>query len=59
VIWQFAGQSDKTRGKHSQDASVSDAPPGLEMTYEMTVLRQHGSWYVQAIGPSAAEPGGP
>jgi hypothetical protein len=59
VIWQFAAQSDKTRGKHSQDASVNDASPGLEMTYEMTVLRQHGSWYVQAIGPSAAEPGGP
>jgi hypothetical protein len=29
------------------------------MTYEMTVLRQHGSWYIQAIGPSVTQPGGP
>jgi hypothetical protein len=59
VIWQFASQSGKARGKHSQESSVNDASPGLEMTYEMTVLRQHGSWYVQAIGPSATQPGGP
>jgi hypothetical protein len=59
VVWQFASQSAKARARHSQDSSVNDASPGLEMTYEMTVLRQHGSWYVQAIGPSATQPGGP
>jgi hypothetical protein len=59
VVWQFASQSGKARGRHSQDSSVSDASAGLQMTYEMTVLRQHGSWYVQAIGPSATQPGGP
>ena len=59
VVWQFAGQTAKTKARHSQDSSVNDASPGLEMTYEMTVLRQHGSWYVQAIGPSATQPGGP
>jgi hypothetical protein len=31
----------------------------LQMTYEMTVVRRGGSWYVQAIGPSATQPGGP
>jgi hypothetical protein len=59
VVWQLAGQATKARGKHAQDSSVNDASPGLEMTYEMTVLRQHGSWYVQSIGPSAMQPGGP
>jgi hypothetical protein len=60
VVWQFASQSTtKVRGRHSQNSSVNDASAGLEMTYEMTVLRQHGSWYVQAIGPSATQPGGP
>jgi Conjugative transposon protein TcpC len=53
VVWQLASQSSKARGRHSQDASVNDSSAGLEMTYQMTVLRQHGSWYVQAIGPSA------
>lgn len=59
VVWQFASQAARARARHSQDSSVSDASPGLQMTYEMTVVRQHGSWYVQAIGPSAAQPGGP
>ncbi len=59
VVWQLAGQTAKTRGRHSQDSSVSDASPGLEMTYEMTVLKQHGSWYVRSIGPSPMQPGGP
>jgi hypothetical protein len=59
VVWQIASQPTKARGKHSQDSSVNDASAGLEMTYEMTVLQQNGSWYVQAIGPSATQPGGP
>jgi Conjugative transposon protein TcpC len=61
VIWQFAGQTTpRERGRKSAKASsVSDASPGLEMTYEMTVVRQNGTWYVEAIGPSAMQPGGP
>jgi hypothetical protein len=59
VTWQLASQSTKARGRHSQNSSVNDASAGLDMTYEMTVLRQHGSWYVQAIGPSVIQPGGP
>ena len=50
VVWKLPGQSDSS--------SVSDAPAGLTMTYEMTVVKQNGSWYVQAIGPSGQQPGG-
>jgi Conjugative transposon protein TcpC len=61
VIWQFPGQpSPRPRDRRSaRISSVSAAPPRLEMTYEMTVVRQNGTWYVQAIGPSVEEPGGP
>jgi len=61
VIWQFSGQTtSRERGRKSDKASsVSDASPNLEMTYEMTVVRRSGSWYVEAIGPSVTQPGGP
>jgi hypothetical protein len=61
VVWQFASQpTSKGRARQSaRDSSVADAPPRLQMTYEMTVVRRGGSWYVQAIGPSATQPGGP
>jgi hypothetical protein len=61
VIWQFVGQTTpRERGRKSaKSSSVSDASPGLEMTYEMTVVRRSGSWYVEAIGPSITQPGGP
>jgi Conjugative transposon protein TcpC len=61
VIWQLVSQpTSKGRARQSaRDSSVGDASPGLQMTYEMTVVRRGGSWYVQAIGPSATQPGGP
>jgi hypothetical protein len=61
VIWQFASQAtSRERGRQSARASsVSDASADLEMTYELTVVRQNGSWYVKAIGPSVMQPGGP
>jgi hypothetical protein len=55
VIWQVAGQS--TVGPHARQ-SVSAAPAGLEMTYQMTVVEQNGTWYVKTIGPSDQQPGG-
>ena len=60
VTWQFPGQSaPRPRGRRSARTSpVSAAPAGLAMTYEMTVVRQNGTWYVQAIGPSTEPPGG-
>ena len=55
VVWQVVGQS--TVKPHAKQ-SVSAAPAGLQMTYEMTVVQQNGTWYVKAIGPSDQQPGG-
>ena len=55
VVWQVVGQS--TVRPHARQ-SVSAAPAGLEMTYQMTVVQQNGTWYVKAIGPSDQPPGG-
>jgi hypothetical protein len=54
VTWQLPGQSSpRPRGRRSaRTSSVSAAPAGLTMTYQMTVVRQHGTWYVAGIGPS-------
>ncbi len=61
VIWQLASQAtSRERARDSaKSSSVSEASPGLAMTYEMTVVRQNGSWYVNAIGPSVIQPEGP
>jgi Conjugative transposon protein TcpC len=65
VTWDLpappAAQSpQRPAGRGRLRQSQSSAPaPGLQMTYQMTVVRQRGAWYVQAIGPSAQQPGGP
>jgi hypothetical protein len=59
VTWQVIGQSTiKPRGRQAA-SSLGAAPAGLETTYEMTVVRLRGTWYVEAIGPSDQQPGGP
>ena len=56
VTWRLPGQAGpRSRGRQS----VSAAQAALTMTYEMTVVRQNGTWYVKAIGPSVLPPGGP
>ena len=40
-------------------SGVAAAPAALPMTYEMTVVRQAGSWDVQSIGASAQSQGPP
>jgi hypothetical protein len=57
VVWHLASQAAAS----SSDATsgVSAAPASLEMTYEMTVVQQGGSWYVRAIGASTQLPGPP
>jgi hypothetical protein len=55
VVWRLPGQPAGGRGA----AGVSAASPSLEMTYQMTVVRRDGSWYVRAIGASAQPPGAP
>jgi len=53
VTWQLAPAS------HAAGA-VAAAPAAMQMTYQMTVVRQGGSWDVQSIGASARSlPQGP
>jgi hypothetical protein len=60
VTWRFPGQSSpRPRGRRfARTTSVGAAPAGLTMTYQMTVVRLRGTWYIAAIGPSAQQPGG-
>jgi len=58
VIWHVAGTGGKSP-PGAKSAPVSAAPAGLEMTYEMTVVQQSGSWYVKAIGASTQVSGPP
>jgi hypothetical protein len=46
VLWHVQA------GASSDSADVSNAPAGLEMTYQMQVIKQGGSWYVKSIGTS-------
>ncbi|MGA3153324.1 MAG: conjugal transfer protein [Streptosporangiaceae bacterium] len=55
VLWhQATGAASPASGQ-----AVGAAPGGLEMTYQMTVVRQGTSWYVQAIGASTQAQSGP
>jgi hypothetical protein len=49
VVWTIPGQP--AAGGRAAKAA------GLEMTYALTIVRQHGTWYVRSIAPSA-QPGG-
>ena len=44
VTWQLASGSGSAR----QD--VGSAPASLQMTYQLTIVRQNGSWDVRSIG---------
>jgi hypothetical protein len=53
VVWQIPGQP-------APGAQAGRAPAaGVEMTYALTVVRQHGAWYVRSIAPSAQAGGQP
>lgn len=55
VLWhQATGAASPASGQ-----AVGAAPGGLEMSYQMTVVRQGTSWYVQAIGASTQTQSGP
>jgi hypothetical protein len=45
VVWEIPGQP----GNATQAGNTA---ANLEMTYALTIVRQHGAWYVQSIAPS-------
>jgi Conjugative transposon protein TcpC len=53
VVWHIPGQP--------AGGAQAGKPPaaGLEMTYALTIVRQHGTWYVRSIAPSAQAGGQP
>ena len=53
VVWQIPGQP-------APGAQAGKAPAaGVEMTYTLTIVRQHGTWYVRSIAPSVQAGGQP
>jgi hypothetical protein len=52
VVWEIPGQAAK-------GARPGNTTASLEMTYALTIVRQHGTWYVQSIAPSTQTGGQP
>lgn len=52
VVWQIPGAA--TKGTRAGNTTAN-----LEMTYALTIVRQHGTWYVQNIAPSTQAGGQP
>jgi conjugative transposon protein TcpC len=52
VVWEIPGQSGKA-------ARTGNTAANLEMTYALTIVKQHGTWYVQSIAPSTQAGGQP
>jgi Conjugative transposon protein TcpC len=52
VAWEIPGQAVK-------GARAGNTTASLEMTYALTIVRQHGTWYVQNIAPSTQAGGQP
>jgi hypothetical protein len=52
VVWDIPAQPATGR-------QTAKATAGLEMTYALTIVRQHGTWYVRSIAPSVETGGQP
>lgn len=53
VVWQIPGQP-------APGAQAAKAPQAeVEMTYALTIVRQHGTWYVRSVAPSVQAGGQP
>jgi Conjugative transposon protein TcpC len=52
VVWEIPGAPAK-------GTRVGNTTANLEMTYALTIVRQHGTWYVQSIAPSTQAGGQP
>jgi conjugative transposon protein TcpC len=53
VVWQVPAQPP-TGGQAAQAPAA-----GLQTTYALTIVKQHGTWYVRSIAPSAQAGGQP
>jgi hypothetical protein len=53
VVWQIPGQP-------APGPQAANAPQAkVEMTYALTIVKQHGTWYVRSIAPSVQAGGQP
>jgi Conjugative transposon protein TcpC len=52
VVWEIPGQPGKA-------TRTGNTAANLEMTYALTIVKQHGTWYVQSIAPSTQAGGQP
>ena len=52
VVWKIPGQPGKA-------ARTENTAANLEMTYALTIVKQHDTWYVQSIAPSTQAGGQP
>jgi hypothetical protein len=52
VVWEIPGAAAK-------GTRAGNTAANLEMTYALTIVRQHGTWYVQSIAPSTQAGGQP
>ena len=52
VVWEIPGAA--ATGTRAVNTTAN-----LEMTYALTIVRQHGTWYVQSIAPSTQAGGQP
>jgi len=52
VVWKVPGAAAK-------GTQAGNTTANLEMTYALTIVRQHGTWYIQSIAPSTQAAGQP
>jgi Conjugative transposon protein TcpC len=55
VAWKVPGHP--APGSRTSVGSIS--PAGLEMSYALTIIKQHGTWYVADVSPSTQLAGSP
>jgi hypothetical protein len=59
VSWTVPTSTETTTAGTRKHPTTNVSSANLEMTYDMTVVEQGGTWYVQSIGSSAQSPGPP
>jgi hypothetical protein len=59
VSWSVPTSTESTTAGTRRHPVTSVPSASLEMTYDMTVVEQRGTWYVQSIGSSTQSPGPP